>query len=144
MKTYMLKFGAQALLQTYFDSSQQVGGIFNFNGQYTKQLRAVHRKRTRGLSAGLFPRQKVFPTGHFYSSERRCMDYSRKDVLESDPASYAQSGVSRHDIHLPPVDLNNKIVNFNIDSDPSAPQSVAAAPGSWNSWCFCRAPIITR
>ena len=124
--THSIKFGAQAYwLQTNFLSSQQSSGIFNFNGQYTRNSSTLTGgspfadfllgdASSESLS-NLAYLQFRTPWTHFYVQDD--WKLTRRLTLNI--------GL-RYEISLPAVEKNNHIANFDLDSTPGQPQLVLA------------------
>ena len=124
--THNIKIGVQAYwLQTYFLSSQQIGGIFNFNGQFTQ-----NPATTSGGSA-----LADFLLGDASSASLSDWAYLNFRTPFTDFFVQDDWKVSRHltlniglryDLDRPPVEKNNKIANFDIDTNPASKQLVVA------------------
>ena len=128
--THTLKFGTQAnWLQTNFISSQQIGGIFTFNGEYTRQAASATStgsaladfllgdSSSESLSNWAYLAFRTPMIGLFAEDDWRVTSHLTLNL-----------GL-RYEINLPPVDVGNKIANFDTDTNPADPQLVAAAPG---------------
>ncbi len=121
-----IKFGVQQYwLQTNFLSSQQIGGIFNFTGQFTQ-----NPATSMGGSA-----LADFLLGDVASASLSNWAYLDFRTPFTDFFVQDDWKVSRHltlniglryDLDKPPVAKNNKIANFEIDSNPADPQLVTA------------------
>jgi Carboxypeptidase regulatory-like domain len=124
--THNIKVGVQAYwLQTNFLSSQQIGGIFNFTGQFTQNPATAS-----GGSA-----LADFLLGAASSSSLSDWAYLQFRTPFTDFFVQDDWKISRHltlnfglryDLDRPPVEKNDKIVNFDIDSNPASPQLVPA------------------
>lgn len=124
--THTIKFGVQAYwLQTNFLSSQQASGIFNFNGQYTRNSATLAGGNpfadfllgdasSESLSNFAYLRFRT-PWTHFYVQDD--WKVSRRLTFNI--------GL-RYEISLPAVEKNNKIANFDLDTTPGNPQLVLA------------------
>ena len=124
--SHNIKFGVQAYwLQTYFLSSQQIGGIFNFNGQFTRNPVnssggsaladfLLGTSSSESLSNWAYLNYRT-PFSHFFVQDD--WKISRHLTLNF--------GL-RYELNTPPVEKNNKIANFDIDTNPASPQIVTA------------------
>jgi len=116
-----LKFGVQAYwLQTNFLSSQQSSGIFDFDGQYTKNALAdflIGAAYANSLS------------NYSYLALRSAWtDFFVQDDWKINSRLTLNLGL-RYELDPPAVQKNNTISNFDLDSDPGHPVLVPAAPG---------------
>jgi len=130
---HSLKFGVQASwLQTNFLSSQQASGIFNFNGQYTRNSAnltggnpladfLLGDSSSESLSNFAFLQFRA-PWTHFFVQDD--WKVTRRLTLNI--------GL-RYEISLPFVDKGNKIANFDMDTTPANPQLVLAG-SQGSSW----------
>jgi len=113
-----LKFGVQEYwLQTNFLSSQRSSGIFNFNGQYTKNALAdflLGAAYTESLSNYSWLALRAPYTNLFVQDDWRIT-----------PSLTVNLGL-RYELDLPPVQKNNTISNFDLDTNPSHPVLVPA------------------
>jgi len=124
-----LKFGVQAYwLQTNFLSSQQISGIFNFNGQYTRNATTLAGgspladfllgdASSASLSNWAYLEFRT-PYTHFFVQDD--WKVSRRLTL---------SLGLRYELSPPAVEKNNRIANFDLDSDPGHPQLILAGAG---------------
>ena len=113
-----VKFGVQAYwLQTNFLSSQRSSGIFNFNGQYTKNALAdflLGAAYTESLS------------NYSYLALRApWIDFFVQDDWKVSSRLTLNVGL-RYEFDPPPVQKNNTISNFDLDTDPAHPVLVPA------------------
>ena len=117
--SHNIKFGGQAWwLQTNFFSSQQTGGLFAFNGQYTKNAFAdflLGDASSASLSDWAYLRFRA-PYTHFFVQDD--WKISRHLTLNI--------GL-RYELSPPAIEKQNKIANFDMDSTPGHPQLVLAA-----------------
>lgn len=115
---HSLKFGAQAYwLQTNFLSSQRSSGIFNFNGQYTKNPLAdflLGAAYTESLSNYSYLALRT-PWTNFFA----------QDDWRITPKLTLNIGL-RYEFDPPSVQKNNTISNFDLDSNPGHPMLVPA------------------
>jgi hypothetical protein len=130
---HSVKFGVQAYwLQTNFLSSQQSSGIFNFNGQYTRNSSTLANgnpfadfllgdSSSESLSNFAYLQFRT-PWTHFYVQDD--WKISRRLTFNI--------GL-RYEISLPAVEKNNKIANFDLDTTPGSPQLVLAG-SQGSSW----------
>lgn len=113
-----LKFGVQEYwLQTNFLSSQRSSGIFNFNGQYTKNALAdflLGAAYTESLSNYSYLALRTPWTNLFVQDDWRVT-----------PSLTLNIGL-RYELNPPPVQKNNTISNFDMDTNPSHPVLVPA------------------
>lgn len=124
--THSIKFGVQQYwLQTNFLSSQQIGGIFNFTGQFTQ-----NPSTSTGGSA-----LADFLLGDVASASLSNWAYLDFRTPFTDFFVQDDWKVSRHltiniglryDLDKPPVAKNNKIANYDINANPADPQIVLA------------------
>ncbi len=131
--THSVKFGVQAYwLQTNFLSSQQASGVFNFNGQYTRNSSTLANgnpfadfllgdSSSESLSNFAYLQFRT-PWTHFYVQDD--WKVSRRLTFNI--------GL-RYEISLPAVEKNNKIANFDLDTTPASPQLVLAG-SQGSSW----------
>jgi len=123
---HTFKFGAQAYwLQTNFFSPQQSNGIFNFNGQYTRNPLT--------LAGGNALADFLLGT----SSLGTLSNFEAVVLRQPLPNFFVQDDwkVSRHltlniglryELNMPVVDNFNKMANFEIDANRAAPPLVLA------------------
>ncbi len=113
-----LKFGVQEYwLQTNFLSSQRSSGIFNFNGQYTKNPLAdflLGAAYTDSLSNYSYLALRTPWTNFFV-----------QDDWKVTPKLTLNLGL-RYELDPPSVQKNNTISNFDLDSNPGHPVLVPA------------------
>ena len=120
---HTVKTGVQAYwLRTDFLSSQRSSGIFNFNGQYTGDPVAdflLGYASSSSLSKWATLHFRT-PYTHFFVQD----DWRVSQRLT------LNLGL-RYELSPPPVDANNGIANFDLDTDPAHPRIVlAGAEGS--------------
>jgi hypothetical protein len=115
---HSLKFGVQEYwLQTNFLSSQRSSGIFNFNGQYTKNALAdflLGAAYTESLSNYSYLELRTPWTNFFVQDDWRVT-----------PKLTLNIGL-RYELDPPAVQKNNAISNFDLDSNPGHPMLVPA------------------
>jgi hypothetical protein len=116
-----LKFGIQAYwLQTNFLSSQLTSGVFDFDGQYTKNALAdflIGAAYASSLS------------NYSYLALRSAWtDFFVQDDWKVSSRLTLNLGL-RYELDPPAVQKNNTISNFDLDSDPGHPVLVPALPG---------------
>ncbi len=120
-----IKFGVQAnWLQTNFLSSQQSSGIFNFNGEYTKNAFAdflLGAASSESLSNWSYLALRT-PYTHFFAQDD--WKVSRRLTLNI--------GL-RYELSPPPVENGNTISNFDLDTNPAHPVLVPAG-SQGSSW----------
>jgi hypothetical protein len=126
---HSIKFGVQQnWLQTNFLSSQQIGGIFNFNGQFTQNPATS----TGGSALADFLLGDVASASlsnwAYLDFRTPFTDFFVQDDWKVTRHLTINIGL-RYDLDKPPVAKNNKIVNFDIDANPANPQLIPAAPG---------------
>jgi hypothetical protein len=113
-----VKLGAQAYwLQTNFLSSQRSSGIFNFNGQYTKNALAdflLGAAYTESLSNYSYLELRTPWTNFFVEDDWKVNSRLTLNI-----------GL-RYELDPPPVQKNNTISNFDLDTDPTHPVLVPA------------------
>jgi hypothetical protein len=119
---HSFKFGAQQYwLQTNFLSSQRSSGIFNFNGQYTKNAVAdflLGAAYTESLS------------NYSYLALRApWTDFFVQDDWKVTSRLTLNAGL-RYELDPPPVQKNNTISNFDLDTNPAHPVLVPAGSES--------------
>jgi hypothetical protein len=122
-----IKFGVQAnWLQTNFVSSQRSGGIFNFNGEYTGNAFADF---LLGESSG--KSLSTWATLHFRAPYTHF--FVQDDWKVSRHLTFNMG--LRYELSPPPVDVNNGIANFDLDTATGHPQLVLAGSqgGDWAS-----------
>jgi hypothetical protein len=114
--SHSLKFGGQAYwLQINFRSSQRSSGIFNFNGQYTGNAYAdflLGAASSTNLSKEAFLQFRA-PYTHFFAQD----DWRVSKNLT------LNLGV-RYELNPPAIEKDNKIANFDLDTNIYAPQLV--------------------
>ncbi len=115
---HTLKFGVQAYwLQTNFLSSQRSSGIFNFNGQYTKNPLAdflLGYSSSASLSNYSYLALRD-PYTHFFVQDD--WKVSRRLTVNA--------GL-RYELSPPAIQKNNTISNFDMDTTPGSPRLVPA------------------
>ena len=115
---HSLKFGVQEYwLQTNFLSSQRSSGIFNFNGQYTKNPLAdflLGAAYTDSLSNYSYLALRAPWTNLFVQDDWRVT-----------PKLTLNIGL-RYELDPPSVQKNNTISNFDLDTNPGHPMLVPA------------------
>jgi Carboxypeptidase regulatory-like domain len=128
--TQNIKVGVVAnWLQTYFLSSQQVGGIFNFTGQLTQNQTSqtggnafadfyLGTAASESLSDVAYLNFRTPFTQFFVQDDWRV---TRRLTLNL--------GL-RYELNMPPVEKDNKIANFDIDTNPANPQLILPQGGS--------------
>jgi len=113
-----IKFGVQAYwLQTNFLSSQNSSGIFNFNGQFTGNPFGdflLGDASSATLSNFSFMQFRTPYTDFFVQDDWKV---SRRLTLNI--------GL-RYELSPPVVEKNNKIANFDLNTNPNSPQLVLA------------------
>ncbi len=119
-----IKFGVQQYwLQTNFLSSQQVGGIFNFNGQFTQNPATT----TGGSALADFllgdASSASLSNWAYLDFRTPFTDFFVQDDWKVTRHLTLNIGL-RYDLDKPPVAKNNKIANFEIDADPANPQII--------------------
>ena len=118
---HALKFGGQAYwMQINFRSSQRSSGIFNFNGQYTGNAFAdflLGAASSTNLSKEAFLQFRA-PYTHFFAQD---------DWRVSKNLTF-NFGL-RYELNPPAVEKDNKIANFDIDTNPNAPQLITPTSG---------------
>ncbi|MEI9812552.1 MAG: carboxypeptidase regulatory-like domain-containing protein [Acidobacteriota bacterium] len=120
---HTFKFGLQAYwLQTNFFSSQRSSGIFNFNGQYTGNAFAdflLGAASSSSLSKFAYLRFRQ-PYTHFFVQD----DWRATRKLTFNIGL-------RYELTPPAVDKQDKIANYDMDTNPLQPKIVlAGAEGS--------------
>jgi len=115
---HSLKVGVQEYwLQTNFLSSQRSSGIFNFNGQYTKNALAdflLGAAYTESLSNYSYLDLRAPWTNFFVQDDWRVTSKLTLNL-----------GL-RYELDPPAVQKNNTISNFDLDSNPGHPMLVPA------------------
>jgi hypothetical protein len=115
-----LKFGVQAYwLQTNFLSSQQTSGIFDFDGQYTKNALADF------LIGAAY--QSSLSNYSYLALRSAWTDFFVQDDWKVSSRLTLNLGL-RYELDPPAVQKNNTISNFDLDSDPGHPVLVPANP----------------
>jgi hypothetical protein len=115
-----LKFGVQAYwLQTNFLSSQQTSGIFDFDGQYTKNALA-------DFLIGAAYQSSLSNYSHL-ALRSAWTDFFVQDDWKVSSRLTLNLGL-RYELDPPAVQKNNTISNFDLDSDPGHPVLVPANP----------------
>lgn len=113
---HSLKFGAQAYwLQINFRSSQRSSGIFNFNGQYSGNAFAdflLGAASSTNLSKEAFLQYRA-PYTHFFAQD----DWRLSKRLTFNIGL-------RYELNPPAIEKENRIANFDIDSDPTNPKLI--------------------
>ncbi len=116
--THTVKTGVQAYwLATDFLSSQRSSGTFSFNGQYTGDPFAdflLGYASSASLSKWATLNYRT-PYTHFFV----------QDDWRATPRLTFNLGL-RYELNPPPVDANDAIANFDLDTDPQHPQIVLA------------------
>jgi hypothetical protein len=116
--THTVKTGVQAYwMKTDFLSSQRSSGVFNFNGQYTGDPVAdflLGYASSSSLSKWATLNFRT-PYTHFFVQD----DWRVSQRLT------LNLGL-RYELSPPPVDINNGIANFDLDTDPAHPEIVLA------------------
>jgi hypothetical protein len=116
--SHSLKFGIQQYwLQTNFLSSQRSSGIFSFDGQYTKNALAdflLGAAYTESISNYSYLALRTPWTNFFVQDDWRVT-----------PNLTLNIGL-RYELDPPPVQKNNTISNFDLDSNPGHPVLVPA------------------
>lgn len=122
---HSLKFGGQAYwLQINFRSSQRSSGIFSFNGQYTGTPFAdflLGAASATNLSREAFLQYRA-PYTHFFAQDD--WRVSKRLTLNF--------GL-RYELNPPSVEKDNKIANFDLDTNIYNPQLVLADPNGSRS-----------
>lgn len=111
-----IKVGAQAYwLQTNFLSSQRSSGVFNFNGQYTGDPMAdflLGTASSASVSRFAYLRFRAPYTHTFIQDDWRVTSRLTLNV-----------GL-RYELNFPAVEKQNKIANFDLDTNPASPRIV--------------------
>lgn len=121
-----IKFGVQQYwLQTNFLSSQQIGGLFSFTGQFTQNPATA--SGGSALADFLLGDVASASLSNWAYLEFRTpfTDFFVQDDWKVTRHLTLNIGL-RYDLDKPPVEKNNKIANFEIDADPADPQLVTA------------------
>ncbi len=112
------KFGVQQYwLQTNFLSSQLSSGIFDFDGQYTGNAFADF------LSGAAY--QESISNYSYLALRSPWTDFFAQDDWRVTPKLTLNIGL-RYELDPPPVQKNNTISNFDLDSNPGRPVLVPA------------------
>jgi hypothetical protein len=128
--TQNIKFGVVAnWLQTYFLSSQQIGGIFNFTGQITQnQATQTGGSAFADFLLGTAASESLSNWAYLNFRTPFTQFYVQDDWKVSRRLTL-NIGL-RYELNMPPIEKNNLIANFDIDTNPAHPQLILPQPGS--------------
>ncbi len=125
---HTLEFGWQEFwLQTNFNSSQRSSGIFNFNGEYTNQKPKSSTSPDQDFADFLLGAASKEQLSSLAVLNFRT-PYTHVYVQDDWRASHSLTvnlGL-RYELSPPAVDKFNGIANFDLDSNPNAPQLIRA------------------
>ncbi len=124
---HTLKFGIQQFwLQTNFNSSQKSSGVFTFNGEYTSKSGASGstEQAFADFLLGTASKEQLSSTALLNFRTPYTHVFAQDDWKVN--RSLTLNFGLRYELSPPPVDKFNGIANYDMDTDPSAPQLIKA------------------
>ncbi len=133
--SHSFKFGYNLqFLQSYLTNPQQELGQPRFNGNFSRQTKSIAGQDRGGRPAADFmlgiPYRTDVSTSVYMNLRSVWHHFYAQDEWRVTPKLTVTAGL-RYELSLPWTEKDDQISNFDIDTNPAAPNFVMAQSGSW-------------